>query len=113
MTLRILVMEGNDAEGRERQKTRIGRMASEGYAGCIRYLAPEVHVDVCLPADEDADLPDVARLKTYDGVVITGSALHVWEEKPQAMRQVAFARKVYDSGVPFFGAIPYEDRLWP
>ena len=104
MTLRILVLEGNDAEGRERQKTRIGRMASEGYSGCIRFLAPETQIDVALPADADADLPDMHRLKTYDGVVITGSALHLWEEKPEAMRQVAFARKVYDSGVPFFGS---------
>ena len=104
MTLRILVLEGNDAEGRERQKTRLGRMASEGYSGCIRFLAPETQIDVALPADADADLPDMHRLKTYDGVVITGSALHLWEEKPEAMRQVAFARKVYDSGVPFFGS---------
>jgi len=104
MTLRILIIEGNDAEGRARQTTRLGRMASQGYAGCITYLAPDAVTDICMPADADADLPDVARLRGYDGVVITGSALHVWEEKPEAMRQVAFARKVYDSGVPFFGS---------
>ncbi len=104
MTLRILVMEGNDQQGRERQKSRVGRTASEGYAGCIHFLAPDAATDICLPADEDADLPDLERLKRYDGVVITGSALHVWEEQPAAMRQVAFARKVYESGVPFFGS---------
>lgn len=104
MTLRILVIEGNDAEGRQRQKTRLGRMASEGYSGCIRFLAPEAEIDVCMPADADADVPDVGRLMGYDGVVITGSALHIWEGKPEALRQVALARKVYEAGVPFFGS---------
>lgn len=104
MALNILVMEGNDAEGRLRQKTRLGRMASEGYSGCIRFLAPDAETHICMPADADADLPDVNGLRRFDGVVITGSALHVWEEKPEALRQVAFARKVYESGVPFFGS---------
>lgn len=104
MTPRILIIEGNDAEGRARQKARLGRMASEGYSGCITFLAPDAVTEICMPADADADLPDVERLRHYDGVVITGSALHVWEEKPEAMRQVAFARKVYQSGVPFFGS---------
>lgn len=104
MTLRILIMEGNDAEGRARQKSRLGRMASENYAGCVQFLAGDIETDVCLPADEDFSLPDAARIRAYDGVIITGSSLHIWEEKPAAMRQVAMARRVYESGVPFFGS---------
>ncbi|HRK25013.1 MAG TPA: type 1 glutamine amidotransferase, partial [Beijerinckiaceae bacterium] len=73
MTLRILIMEGNDAEGRARQKSRLGRTASDNYAGCIRFLAPDVATDICQPADEDFVIPDLSRIRSYDGVVITGS----------------------------------------
>lgn len=105
MTFRFLVVEGNNAEGRERQRSRLGRMASEGYAGCLRFLAPGSEVDLCFAADADADTPSEAVLRErYDGVCISGSALHVWEEHPDAMRQVEFARRVYRSGVPFFGS---------
>lgn len=104
MTLRILIMEGNDPEGRARQKSRLGRTASENYAGCIRFLAPEVTTDICLPADDDFIVPDLHHIRAYDGVVITGSSLHIWQEKPAAMRQVAMARRVFESGVPFFGS---------
>lgn len=105
MTLRFLVIEGNNAEGRERQRMRLGRMASEGYSGCLRFLEPGAITDICMPADEGANLPSERDLsETYDGVVITGSALHVWEEHPDAMRQVEFARRVFRSGVPFFGS---------
>ncbi|HRJ69357.1 MAG TPA: type 1 glutamine amidotransferase [Beijerinckiaceae bacterium] len=105
MTLRFLVIEGNNAEGRERQRTRLGRMASEGYSGCLRYLAPGSVTDICMPADEGANLPSERELReAYDGVVITGSALHVWEGHPDALRQVAFARTVFRAGVPFFGS---------
>jgi GMP synthase (glutamine-hydrolysing) len=105
MTLRFLVIEGNNAEGRERQRMRLGRMASEGYSGCLRYLAPGSVTDICMPADEGANLPGERDLReNYHGVVITGSALHVWEQHPDAMRQVEFARTVFRSGVPFFGS---------
>ncbi|MCA0423904.1 MAG: type 1 glutamine amidotransferase [Proteobacteria bacterium] len=104
MTLRILVLEGNDVEGRHRQKSRLGRTASEGYSGCIRFLAPDAQIDICNAADDCDDVPDIGRLSSYDGVVITGSALHIWEGKPEALRQVALARKVFEAGVPFFGS---------
>lgn len=104
MTLRILIMEGNDPEGRARQKTRLGRTASENYAGCIRFLAPEATTEICLPADDGFILPDPGQIQAYDGVVITGSSLHIWQQQPAAMRQVEMARRVFEAGVPFFGS---------
>ena len=60
--------------------------------------------DIALPADEGSNLPDPSGLESYDGVVITGSALNLWKAEPESMRQVELARAVYKSGTPFFGS---------
>jgi GMP synthase (glutamine-hydrolysing) len=67
-------------------------------------LAPEATVDIVLPADPGANLPDAGGLAGYDGVAITGSALNVHKREPASLAQVEFARAVFDSGVPFFGS---------
>lgn len=105
MSLRILVVDGNDTAGRARQHEKLGRTAGVGYSGVIHHLAPDAVTSICTPADEDADLPDRATLRAkFDAVVLTGSALHVWEAQPTVLRQIEFARVVFESGVPFFGS---------
>lgn len=104
MSLRILVVDGNDVAGRARQHEKLGQTAGVGYSRVLREVAPDAECAVVTPADADADLPNKARLQTFDAVVLTGSALHVWEGQPEVLRQVAFAKTVYESGVPFFGS---------
>jgi GMP synthase (glutamine-hydrolysing) len=70
----------------------------------LERLAPDAACDICFPADEDATLPDGAGLEAYDGVVLTGSSLHLWDMQPAVMRQVALARAVYRSRTAFFGS---------
>jgi GMP synthase (glutamine-hydrolysing) len=101
---RLLVVEGNTAEGRERQIAAGGIVASEGYARLLGELWPEATVDVCFPADPGANLPDGAGLESYDGVAITGSALHIYKGGPQIKPQIDLARSVYKSKTPLFGS---------
>lgn len=103
-TLRLLVMEGNTARTRAEYIAFSGKAPSDGYAAVLRDLAPGAHVDVCYPADAGAALPRGADLAGYDGVVITGSSLHLWQAEDAALRQVDMARSVYRSQVPFFGS---------
>jgi GMP synthase (glutamine-hydrolysing) len=81
-----------------------GRAASDGYAELLRTLAPSARVDVCFPADLGANLPDRMGLNSYDGVAITGSALHIYDLGPAVMRQVDLARAVLETDTPFFGS---------
>jgi len=101
---RLLVIEGNTAEGRARHQAAGGAIASEGYANLLRELSPGVIVDVAFPADSGANLPDACGLEGYDGVAITGSALHIYEDAPQVRRQIELARAVLESGTPAFGS---------
>jgi GMP synthase (glutamine-hydrolysing) len=101
---RFLVIEGNTAAGRARHQAAGGTAASEGYANLLRELLPGAVVDVAYPADSGANLPDRMGLEGYDGVAITGSALHVYEGGPEVMRQVELVRTVLGTGTPVFGS---------
>lgn len=105
MALRFLVVDGNDIAGRARQHERLGRTAGVGYSGVLHHLAPGSETMIATPADEDADLPSREQLMAkFDAVVLTGSALHAWDDQPAVTRQFAFARRVFESGLPFFGS---------
>ncbi len=104
MSLKFLVVEGNIRETRERHKQSYGQTPSESYASVLQSLAPDALCDIAYPADEGANMPDAAGLSEYDGVVLTGSAMHLWDVKPEVSRQIELARAVFHSGTPFFGS---------
>src|SRR5947209_5569414 len=102
MTLRFLVVEGNDAEASEAYRLGYGRTASQAYADLLRAVAPDAVCDLCFPAVPDASPP--AALADYDAAFITGSALNLYDGGPAVARQIALARAVYAAGTPFFGS---------
>jgi GMP synthase (glutamine-hydrolysing) len=102
--LRLLVVEGNTAEGRARHLAISGQTPSEAYAAVLKGLADDAVVDICFPADPGANIPDSAGIAGYDGVAITGSALNLWRAEPESLRQVELARAVFAAQVPFFGS---------
>lgn len=104
MGLRLLVVEGNVRESRERHKAVWGKTPSEGYAEVLSTLAPDAACDLCFPADEGANLPDPAGLETYDGVALTGSHLNLYDDTPEIRRQIELMRAVYRARTPVFGS---------
>ncbi len=102
--LRLLVVEGNTAEGRARAIASGGNAAGEAYAGVLRALAPDAVVDICYPADPGANLPGESELATYDGIAITGSALNVYDGGPAIEPQVDLVRAGFRAGTPMFGS---------
>jgi GMP synthase (glutamine-hydrolysing) len=103
-TPRLLVLEGNSPESRAQHLAAGGVMASRGYADLLRDLLPGAVVDICLAGDPGANLPDVGALEGYDGVAVTGSALHVYEHSPSVTQQIELVRAVLASGTPLFGS---------
>jgi GMP synthase (glutamine-hydrolysing) len=101
---RLLVMEGNTANGRALLKAAGGDAPSTGYSNLLRELLPNAVVDICYPADPGANLPEQTGLESYDGVAITGSALHIYEGGPEIEPQVELARAVLASSTPVFGS---------
>ncbi len=101
---RLLVIEGNTAEGRALFAAARGQAPSEGYAKLLRELLPDAIVDICYPADAGANLPDRMGLEGYDGIAITGSSLNIYNGGPEIDRQIELARAGLDSGTPMFGS---------
>ncbi|MQT11363.1 type 1 glutamine amidotransferase [Segnochrobactrum spirostomi] len=101
---RLLVVEGNTAEVRRAHAAIAGGTPSDSYAAVLQKLAPDAVVDICYPADPGANIPDKAGLAGYDGVAIGGSALNIYKAEPEALRQIEFARTIFEEGVPFFGS---------
>jgi GMP synthase (glutamine-hydrolysing) len=97
--MRLLVAEGNSAAG---LRGFAGQTPSESYAAVLREIAPDATVDIGFPADADPRIP--APLASYDGVVVTGSALTIHRREPESLRQVEFARAVFAKGLPMFGS---------
>jgi GMP synthase (glutamine-hydrolysing) len=102
--LRVLVVEGNARPARERHAEAYGLTPAQSYAAVLQEIEPAILCDIALPADAGANLPDAAGLESYDGVVLTGSALNIYDATPEVMRQVELMRSVYASGTPAFGS---------
>jgi GMP synthase (glutamine-hydrolysing) len=101
---RLLVIEGNTAEGRALYSAAGGAAPSDSYANLLRELLPDALVDICYPADSGANLPDRMGLEGYDGIALTGSSLNLYNGGPQIGRQIELARAVFASHAPVFGS---------
>ena len=101
---RLLIVEGNTRESCRALADAGAVVGAELYQRVLRTVVAEAEFDEVHPADIDAALPVGTDLAGYDGVVLTGSALHVYDEAPAVTRQIELARAVLDAGVPFFGS---------
>lgn len=101
--LRLLVAESESPEHREARRASVGRSSGETYLKTMSELAPGATLDRATPSDSDGDVPSRTELAGYDGVILTGSPLHLYKETPETRRQVAFMRAVFASGTPAFG----------
>ena len=97
-------MEGNSPETRAQHVAAGGTIASTGYSDLLQELLPSAVVDICFPGDPGSNLPNGEALEGYDGVAITGSGLHVYDNLPEVARQIELTRAVLESGTPVFGS---------
>lgn len=102
--VRILVIDGNVAATRAKHVSVGGTDSGDGYAATLEQLEPAVECDIVRPADGASELPAGVALGDYDGAVITGSALNVYDRTPPVERQIELAKAVFAAGVPCFGS---------
>jgi GMP synthase (glutamine-hydrolysing) len=101
---RLLVIEGNSPQTMAEHIAAGGIPASKGYSDLLREVMPGAIVDICYPGDAAAALPAGEALAGYDGIAITGSALHIYHGGPEVMRQVELVRAALSTGTPLFGS---------
>ena len=65
------------------------------------FRSPDLNVEIYCPCDSGA-IP-LLPLGDYDGILITGSTLSVYDRRPAVLRQLEFAQSAFQSGTPILG----------
>ena len=73
------------------------------FAAAVQLHCPDVRCTPLNIADGDP-LPFGTTLSDFDGVMVPGSPLHVYDPTPCVSRQVDFARAAFVAGVPVWGS---------
>ncbi|MFS0773696.1 type 1 glutamine amidotransferase [Sphingomonas sp. 1P08PE] len=102
--LRFLVVESETAEERQTRRESAGKSAGESFAATLEQLAPGCTTQLVTPSDEAAAIMNADEIAGFDGVLLSGSPLHVYDDTPETRRQIAFMQTVYASGTPSFGS---------
>lgn len=102
--MQILVADGNVAEARRAHVRATGRTSAEAYAALLAEIDADVACTILEPADAGSALPAGAALAAFDGVVFTGSQLHVGEDSEPVRRQRGLMRTALEAGLPVFGS---------
>lgn len=102
--LRFLIAESEPPEARARRRNSVGQSSGETFQTTLQELEPGASYYRITPADADANVPSAAEIAGYDGVFLTGSPIHLYDETPEVARELAFMRAVFASATPAFGS---------
>jgi GMP synthase (glutamine-hydrolysing) len=101
--LRILIADGTPAAMQaERETFGIPSNASL-FEAALRSQQPHIGCSSINVAD-GRDLPAGVSLEDFDGLMFSGSPLHIYDRTPEVTRQIDFARAAFTAGVPTWGS---------
>lgn len=102
--LKILIVEGNVKESREKAVSTGSLVQSDLYEKVLRSLADDLSCSIVCPSDDDAVLPPSGELNKFDGIVWTGSALNIYDRGPAIDRQIDFMKRCLEQETRIFGS---------
>lgn len=102
--LKILIVEGNTKESRDKAKEAGMLSQSELYQRTLLALADDLICTIVYPADDNGTLPSSAELVGFDGIAWTGSALNIYDRSPAVDRQVDFMKQCLGEETRIFGS---------
>lgn len=102
--MRLLIADSEGAGARQKRRASVGQSAGESLQTFLARLEPFAETVLATPADADGHTWTPGELEAFDAAFLSGSPLHVYEDSPEATRQIAFMRAVFASGTPSFGS---------
>src|ERR1700757_2273821 len=100
--LRILIADGTPAAMQaERETFGIPSNASL-FEAALGSQQPDIRCSSINVADGQ-DLPGGVSLGDFDGLMFSGSPLHIYDRTPEVTRQIDFARAAFTAGLPVWG----------
>lgn len=101
--LNILIAEGTPAVW-QAERAAFGLPSNSSlFAAAVHLHHPEIRCAPLNIADGEA-LPTGVALSDFDGVMVPGSPLHVYDPTPCVSRQIDFVRAALAAGVPVWGS---------
>ncbi len=100
----FLIAESESPTERAERRDDAGKSSAESFAATLKQLSPGATVDIVDPCGDAAATLDADRLAAFDAVFLSGSPIHVYEERPEVASVLAFARAIFASGTPAFGS---------
>src|ERR1700740_64989 len=101
--LRILIADGTPAAMQaERETFGIPANASL-FEAALRLQQPDIRCSSINVADGQ-DLPNGVSLGDFDGLMFSGSPLHVYDRTLEVTRQIDFARAAFTAGLPVWAS---------
>src|SRR5215831_6148726 len=101
--LRILIADGTPAAMQAERET-FGIPANAWlFEAALRSQQPDIQCSSINVADGQ-DLPDGVSLGDFDGLMFSGSPLHIYDRTPEVRRQIDFARAAFTTGLPVWQA---------
>src|ERR1700724_349635 len=101
--LRILIADGTPAAMQaERETFGIPSNASL-FEAALRSQQPQIGCSSINVADGQ-DLPGGVSLGDFNGLMFSGSPLHIYDRTPEVTRQIDFARAAFTAGLPAWGS---------
>lgn len=101
--MKLLMMEGNTLAAQKKAAGVGVRSASEIYAEVIRTLQPDINIDTVNAAEGEL-VPPGRQYDEYDGLVISGSSLHAYDQTPEVLNQVRGLLEFAETGKPVLGS---------
>lgn len=100
---RILIIDGAARVWQDELVAFGGLTNREMFERALRLHDPDVECVTLNVADGEGFRPGLS-VADFDGAVITGSPLNVYNAVPEVARQIAFVRSVFGAGVPVYGS---------
>src|SRR6202022_3565706 len=101
--LRILIADGTPAAMQSERETFGIPSNASLFEAALRSRQPHIRCSSINVADGQ-DLPGGVSLGDYDGLMLSGSPLHIYDRTPEVTRQIDFARAAFTAGVPVWGS---------
>ena len=109
---RIMIFDGAPAQSQQAIASHGGPSNTEMFERALSLHESGLQFFSLNVADGER-LPQGAALADFDGIVITGSPLSVYEIRPEVTRQIELAREAFRAGVPIYGSCWGPDtRSW-
>ena len=101
--MHIMIFQGAPGNSQNSSFGTSGRSNEKLFQDALQSQDARVHTFTLNVADGER-LPQGLSLNDFDGVVITGSPLSVYDDKPAVHAQIDLARVIFEAGIPTFGS---------